>query len=186
MNDNKSNFFCAWRNSILPLCFIHTSMSDTILSDCSSAAISLHTTKCNRILVECSTSPAIPQTSASDVVRQHKKTGSTTFRATLVHSKVISWRKNRRKIKEFSFKLVLCWFYRLIKHPADLAVRISWGFQSSQLLEKHLNQGQILPDQSGGLLWWSDSFGGWRKGDGCHLSGRLQSLWRSPSPHPSL
>ena len=37
-----------------------------------------------------------------------------------------------------------------------------------------LHQGQILPDQSGGLLRWSDGFGGWEKGGGCHLPGLRQ------------
>lgn len=42
-----------------------------------------------------------------------------------------------------------------------------------------LHHGQIFPDQSGQesrLLWWSDDFGGWEKGDGYHLPGLLQSL----------
>ena len=49
-----------------------------------------------------------------------------------------------------------------------------------------LHQGQILSDQSGGLLRWSDSIGGQMKGDGCLLPGLLQSLWHGPSPHPFL
>ena len=39
-----------------------------------------------------------------------------------------------------------------------------------------LHQGQILPDQPGGLLGWSDSINGQGKGDRCHLPGLLQSL----------
>jgi len=54
------------------------------LSDCPSAVICLMTTKCNGILVEHSTSTAIPPTSTSDVVDQHNKTGSITFRAALI------------------------------------------------------------------------------------------------------
>ena len=49
-----------------------------------------------------------------------------------------------------------------------------------------LHQGQILPDQSGGFLRWSDDFGGQGKGRGRHLPGILQSLSHCPSPHPSL
>ena len=44
-------FFSAWRSSVTHICFIHTSMSETILSDCPSAAICRTTAKCNRILV---------------------------------------------------------------------------------------------------------------------------------------
>ena len=33
------SFFSAWRNSVAHVCFRHTSMSDTVLSDCPSAAI---------------------------------------------------------------------------------------------------------------------------------------------------
>ena len=40
----------AWRNSIPHICFICTSTSDTILSDCPFPAISHTTTKCNGIL----------------------------------------------------------------------------------------------------------------------------------------
>ena len=41
---------CVWRNSVAHLCFIHTSMSDTTLSDCPSSAICHTATKCYRIL----------------------------------------------------------------------------------------------------------------------------------------
>ena len=44
-------FFSAWRNSVTHLCFILTSMSDAILSDCPSAAICHTATECNGILV---------------------------------------------------------------------------------------------------------------------------------------
>ena len=39
-------FFSAWRNSAPHLCFIHTSISDAILSSCPSAAICHTATKC--------------------------------------------------------------------------------------------------------------------------------------------
>ena len=44
--------FSAWRNSVTHLCFICTSMSDTILSYCLSAAICHTATKRRGILVE--------------------------------------------------------------------------------------------------------------------------------------
>ena len=40
----------AWRNSITHLCFIHNSMSDAILSDCSSVAVCHTAAKCNATL----------------------------------------------------------------------------------------------------------------------------------------
>ena len=43
--------FPTWRNSVTHLCFIQTSVSDAILSDCPSAAISHMATTCNGILV---------------------------------------------------------------------------------------------------------------------------------------
>ena len=43
--------FSTWRSSATHLCFMHTSMSDVILSDCPSAAIPHMATKCNGILV---------------------------------------------------------------------------------------------------------------------------------------
>ena len=50
MNGIGCNFFSAWMNSITHFCFIRTSMSDAILSDCSSADICRTTTKFNGIL----------------------------------------------------------------------------------------------------------------------------------------
>ena len=44
-------FFSAWSNSVTHLCFICTSMSDAILSDCPFAANCCTATKCNGILV---------------------------------------------------------------------------------------------------------------------------------------
>ena len=43
--------FSPWRNSMAHLCFICTSMSEAILSDCPFAAISHTSTTCNGILV---------------------------------------------------------------------------------------------------------------------------------------
>ena len=43
--------FSTWRNSVIYLCFVHTSMSDIILSDCLSAANCHVATTCNGILV---------------------------------------------------------------------------------------------------------------------------------------
>jgi len=44
--------YSTWTTSVTHLCFICTSMSDTILSDCLPAAICHTATKCNGILVE--------------------------------------------------------------------------------------------------------------------------------------
>ena len=44
-------FFSTWRNPITQFCFIHASMSDSILSDCPSVTICCTATKCNRILL---------------------------------------------------------------------------------------------------------------------------------------
>ena len=46
------SFFSAWRNSVSHLCFIFTSMSNAILSDCHSAASCHMTTKFKGILAE--------------------------------------------------------------------------------------------------------------------------------------
>jgi len=50
MNVSGCIFFSTWGNSMTELCSIHTSLSDTILSDCPSAAICHMATTCNRIL----------------------------------------------------------------------------------------------------------------------------------------
>jgi len=51
MNVSGCLFFPAWRNSMTYLFFTCTSMSDTILSDCPSAAICHTATRCHRIFV---------------------------------------------------------------------------------------------------------------------------------------
>ena len=60
---------CQWRNSLIRLCFICTSTSSAILSDCPSADICHTATKCNGLSV--GTSTAIPPTAASGIVGQH-------------------------------------------------------------------------------------------------------------------
>lgn len=45
------SIFSTCRNSLLHLCFIHTSVSDAILSNCSTAAICHTATTCNKISV---------------------------------------------------------------------------------------------------------------------------------------
>ena len=70
-------FFPQWATH---LCCMHTSMSDAILSDCLSAAIS-HITMLNirEYWCEGATSTAIPPTSTSNVVSQHNKIGRIAF-----------------------------------------------------------------------------------------------------------
>ena len=43
---------------------------------------------------------------------------------------------------------------------------------------------KIVPDQSGGLLWWSDEISGQMQGYQCHLPGLVQGLWHGPLPYP--
>ena len=74
----------AWRNSIPHLCFLHTSMSDNVLSDCHSAAISHTATMCMEYWWEGFTSTATPPTPAPGVVGQHNKIGGITFRTALI------------------------------------------------------------------------------------------------------
>ena len=76
-------FFSTWRHSVPLHCFIRTAMSDTILSDCPSAAICHIATTCNGI-GEVSTPTAIPPKSASHVVGQHNKIEGTAFGAALI------------------------------------------------------------------------------------------------------
>jgi len=80
--------FSAWRNSVTHFkCFICSSMSDAILSECPSAANCHTASTCNGILVGGSASTAIPPTSTSGVVGLHIKMGDITFGAALV----VSW-----------------------------------------------------------------------------------------------
>ena len=69
---SMGTIFSTWRK-VIYLCFIHSSMSDTILSDCTSVAICHRATNVTEHWWEGSTSPAIPPTSTSDVVGQHNK-----------------------------------------------------------------------------------------------------------------
>jgi len=73
------------RNSVTHFCYISTSISDTILSNCPSTAICFTATKWNGILVGRFNLYSIPPTSASGVVIWHYKIRGTTFRATLIH-----------------------------------------------------------------------------------------------------
>ena len=81
---SMGTIFSAWRNSIAYFCFICISMSDAVLSDCSSASIGHRATKCNKYWQKGSTSTVKPLTSAPDVMGQHNKTGGVTFRAALI------------------------------------------------------------------------------------------------------
>ena len=75
-------FFSAQRDSVTQLYFKYTSVLGTILSDCPSAAI-CHTTTHNGILVEGSTSAAIPPPLACDIVGQRNDIGGITWGAAL-------------------------------------------------------------------------------------------------------
>ena len=82
--------FSTWRNSVPPHCFIHTAMSDAILSDCPSAAICHTATTCNGILVGRFSLCCHPSTSAYDLVGRHNKLGGITFRAAFICMKRFS------------------------------------------------------------------------------------------------
>ena len=80
----KGNFFfLTWRNSMRHLCFIRTSTSCAILSDCPAAIC--YTTNLMEHWQEGSASTAMPSTSTSDMVGQHNETGGIIFRSTLIH-----------------------------------------------------------------------------------------------------
>ena len=79
MNVSSCHFFPTWRNSLPPLYSICTSMSDTLLSDCPSAAICHIATTWHGNWWEGSTPTAIPPTSVSDTVGQHNKAGGVTL-----------------------------------------------------------------------------------------------------------
>jgi len=66
------------------LCFIRASMSDTILSDCPSAAICHMATTCNEILVRRFSFYFMSPTSASDIMGHYHKIGGITFIAAVV------------------------------------------------------------------------------------------------------
>ena len=76
-----------WGNSLTFASY--ASPSDAILSDCLCVAICHTTPKCSGIPVGRFNSTAIPPPSASDVVRQHDKAGSITFRGALVYSSLV-------------------------------------------------------------------------------------------------
>ena len=78
------SFFSAWRNSLIYLCFIHTSVSDTTLSDCPSAAVCSTATECNGILVR---RFSLYFHSTSDIMGQHK-IGSITFWSFLIYKEI--------------------------------------------------------------------------------------------------
>ena len=66
------------------LFFIHTSVSDVVLSDYPSADICHTQESIMEYWLESSTSPAIPPTSASGIMGQHNKIGGIIFRAPLI------------------------------------------------------------------------------------------------------
>jgi len=69
-------FFLIWRNSDPHFCLIHFYISDTIVSDCPSAATCHTETKCNGNWWEGSTFTTIPPTSTSNFMGQRNKIGA--------------------------------------------------------------------------------------------------------------
>jgi len=99
--------------------FIHTSMSDVILSDCPAAAIYHTATKCNVILVESWAATTIPSTSASDAAGKHNTTGGITFEAALIHesslfkfsflSNFLLGKQNEARRGRRKIKIIISW-----------------------------------------------------------------------------
>ena len=83
--------FSAQRNSVTHLCFIHTSVSGTILLDCPLLPSDTQQQYVREYWWEGSTSIAIPPTSTSDIVGQYNKIGGITFRAALILSSMCSY-----------------------------------------------------------------------------------------------
>lgn len=74
VNVSGCNFFIAWRNSILYLCFIHTSVSNISLSDCLPLlALVSRQQNLMKYCQEGSISTVIVPTSTSDTEVQHNK-----------------------------------------------------------------------------------------------------------------
>lgn len=80
---STSDIFSVQRNSVSHLCYICTSTSDPILSDCS-AAICHWQENVTKYWWEGSTSSAIPPTAVSDTAGQRNKIEHITFRAALI------------------------------------------------------------------------------------------------------
>ena len=74
--------FSTWRNSVTHRCFICTSMSDTGLTDCPSAAICHTATACKGMLVGRLNLYYISPTSTSDVVGRHSNISGIFFQST--------------------------------------------------------------------------------------------------------
>jgi len=75
VNVNGCHFFSAWRNSFAHLCFLHTSMSDSMLSHCAPLLPSV--TQQQHVMGywwDGSTCAAVTPTSSCDLVGQHNKT----------------------------------------------------------------------------------------------------------------
>jgi len=70
--------------------------------------------------------------------------------------------------------------------PPRIYVKALEGWASDIRQPAQLHQRQILPDPSGGLLWWSDSIGGQGKGSWGCLPGLVQGLWHGFTSHPYL
>ena len=72
VNVSGRYFSLIWRNSMTHLCFIHTSISDTILSDCPLLPSVTQQQRVTEYWWEGSACPAVPPTSTSDAVGHRK------------------------------------------------------------------------------------------------------------------
>jgi len=66
----------------------------------------------------------------------------------------------------------------------EAMLRHKWDKEMIQ--DNKCHQWHIMAEKSGGLLWWSDSIGGQRKGNWCCLPELTQGLWHGLTLHPYL
>ena len=78
-------YFTGRINSLTSFCFLHTSMTDAILSDCPLLPSVTWQQNIMEYCKEGSASTAIPPTSISDVVGPHNKIKDITFRAAVIY-----------------------------------------------------------------------------------------------------
>jgi len=126
--------FSVWRNSVTHLCFILTSMSDTIVSECPSAAICHEQQNVMEYCWKGSPSTAIPPTSISDIEGPHN--GGLIFRAAHIdldlHSllNVYVWNVNHvlcQNIFQFLSKNFWC-FLMLVAYFSSFFVFSFFGY----------------------------------------------------------
>jgi len=69
-------------------------------------------------------------------------------------------------------------------HRKHIRTHERWAGNLRQPAQLH--QRQIMPDTSGGLLWWNGGISIQRKSTWGHLPGLIQGFWHSPTSHQIL